>query len=190
MRFPDLIATRIDGVTVRRFRADDAVGLNTSVEESRTHLRPFMPWASLPPMTIAERVTQIEEWNAKDDDFTIGIFGEGGRVLGGSGYHARIGPGGIELGYWVHVDFIRKGIATEVARALTTEAFASNASIDRVEIHHDRNNDASGRVPARLGFTRVGERARPAEAPGECGVLLIWRTVREEWINSNARVLD
>lgn len=190
MNFPALIPVGVPGAVIRRFRVTDAAQLNRSVNESREHLRPFMPWASLPPLTIEERVAQIEEWNAKVDDFTLGIFDGNDRVLGGTGYHDRIGVGGIELGYWVHVDFLRRGIATEVARALTNVAFGFNPSMERVEIHHDRNNATSGLVAARLGFMKAGERERPPEAPGECGVLSIWRVVRSTWRNPSAGLLS
>ena len=93
------------------------------------------------------------------------------------GLHRRIGPGGLELGYWVHPGFTRRGVATEAARQLCERAFAA-PSTDRVEIHHDRANAGSGEVPARLGFEHVGERPRPPEAPGEEGVEWIWRLTR------------
>ena len=181
MNFSALIPVGVPGVVTRRFRITDAAQLNASVNESREHLRPFMPWASLPPLTVEERVAQIEEWNALVDDFMLGIFDGDDRVLGGTGYHDRIGIGGIDLGYWVHVDFLRRGIATEVARALTNVAFDFNPTMERVEIHHDRNNVTSGLVAARLGFIKVGQRERPPEAPGECEVLTIWRVVRSAW---------
>jgi RimJ/RimL family protein N-acetyltransferase len=78
-----------------------------------------------------------------------------GRVVGMCGLHARIAPGVLEIGYWTHVDFTRSGIATEMARRLCAIAFEDPA-IDHVEIHHHPGNVASGRVPARLGFTRAG----------------------------------
>ncbi len=83
-----------------------------------------------------------------------------GELVGSSGLHRRIGPGGLEIGYWIHPRHLRRGLATEVARQLTDRAFA-DPSVDRVEIHHDRANAASGGVPAKLGFELVGE-TRPA----------------------------
>ena len=45
----------------------------------------------------------------------------------------RIGPGAIELGYWVHVDFTGRGYATACARALTQAGLALS-DVARVEI--------------------------------------------------------
>lgn len=46
---------------------------------------------------------------------------------------ARIGPGGLETGYWVHQAHTRRGLATAAAAALTDAALAL-PGIDRVEI--------------------------------------------------------
>jgi RimJ/RimL family protein N-acetyltransferase len=59
---------------------------------------------------------------------------------------------------------------TSAARLLTTAAFAVDG-IERVEIWHEPANTASGAVPARLGFTAVGE------IDGD----RVWRTTRGQW---------
>jgi len=97
--------------------------------------------------------------------------------VGSCGLHYRIGSGGAEIGYWIHVDHLRRGLATEVARQLTERAFADPA-IDRVEVHHDRANVASGGVPPKLGFEHVSDTPRAPNAPGEEGVERVWRLTR------------
>ena len=89
-------------------------------------------------------------------------------------------PGAIEIGYWIHVDHIRQGLATELTRALTTVAFGQ-PDIDRVEIHHDMANVASGRVPALLGYELAAEEDREIATPGEAGVTWIWVMERGDW---------
>ena len=74
----------------------------------------------------------------------------------------------------------RLGLATETAAAMTHAAF-TQPDIDRVEIHHDRPNIASGRIPPRLGYTFVGEETREITAPAQDGVLCLWRLTREEY---------
>ena len=103
-----------------------------------------------------------------------------GEVVGGTGLHRRIGQGGLEIGYWTHVDHVRLGYATELSRALTDLAFGVEG-IDRVEIHHDQANARSGRIPAGLGYRKIGEIAHPPEAPSETGTRWVWRTTRSEW---------
>jgi len=100
--------------------------------------------------------------------------------VGGSGLHKRLGPGGLEIGYWVHREFTRRGIASSASRALTDHAFA-RPDIELVEIHHDAANVASAEVPRSLGFRHVGDEPREIKAPAETGVHRIWRITRDEW---------
>jgi RimJ/RimL family protein N-acetyltransferase len=181
---PSLITPR---TLLRPWRLADAAPLNEAVAASLDHLLPFMPWAALPPMSTEERETWILEAAERTADGQIyGLFDHDGAVLGGTGFHDRIGPGGIEIGYWVHVDHINQGYATEVSRTLTTAAFA-DATIEHVEIHHDIANVASGRVPEKLGYVRHDEYAREITAPGEAGMTVSWRITREQWASVTLR---
>jgi hypothetical protein len=54
--------------------------------------------------------------------------------------------------------------ATDAVAALTGAAFGL-PGIDRVEIYHDAANVASGRIPAQLGYARLGERPTRALWP-------------------------
>ena len=85
----------------------------------------------------------------------------------------RIGPGAIELGYWVHVDFIGRGYATTCRRALTRAGLALS-DVVRVEIHTDEANAISAAIPRRLGYRldRVDE--LPPEVPAHSGRQQIW----------------
>ena len=90
---------------------------------------------------------------------------------------ARIGPGGLEIGYWVHRAFTRRGLATAAAAALVEQAFRL-PGVNRLEIVHDELNVASGGVPRKLGFTEVGRRAIEAPPPAGTGVGVVWQLVR------------
>jgi ribosomal-protein-serine acetyltransferase len=166
-------------VEVRPWREEDAATLDEAVRESLDHLRPWMPWIRLEPQTIAGRVDLIRRWVADAQaggDVVLGIWADG-TAAGGCGLHRRIGPGGLELGYWVRASSTRRGVATEAVRQLCALAF-EDAAIQRVEIHHDRANELSGRVAARAGFTHVEDRQDIPEAPGEEGVERVWRLER------------
>ena len=169
-------------IELRHLGASDAAAFNAAVHESLDELRPWMPWAGAEPMPVAERLELIRRWErerAEGGDESFGIFVDGA-VVGACGLHHRIGAGGLEIGYWVRTADTGRGIATEAARQACAVAFA-DPSIDRVEIHHDRANAASGRVPAKLGFERVAERRDAPTAPGEDGVEVVWRLTREAW---------
>jgi RimJ/RimL family protein N-acetyltransferase len=72
-------------------------------------------------------------------------------VIGGCGLYPRVGPGAVEVGYWIAVGHTSRGLATRAAAALTKVALA-DPRIDRVEIHCDHRNIASARIPERLGY--------------------------------------
>ena len=172
---------------IRSWQEADADGLASAVADSIDHIRPWLPWAAELPSDrdgIAQAMSNfIRESFAKDDE-SVGLFLDG-RVVGGSGFHPRLGPGGLEIGYWVHQDFVRRGIATTTSRALTDLAF-SRDGIDRVEIHHDKANVASGGVPRALGYTQVGGEQREAKTPQQTGLMVIRRITRGEWLTKNA----
>jgi RimJ/RimL family protein N-acetyltransferase len=101
-------------------------------------------------------------------------------VVGGAGLIRRISPGGLEIGYWVHRDHTGRGFATAAAGRLTTIGL-SLSNVTHIEIHHDKANEASGRVPSKLGYVMVGEEPDEIAAPGETGLSLIWRMERDDW---------
>lgn len=170
-------------LTLRRWIAADAEALSAAVEANLDHLRPWMPWISSEPLSTSDRVALISQWEEeweRGGDVVIGAFLDG-VVVGSSGLHRRRGSGILEIGYWVHADHTRRGIATEIASALTTAAFTV-ADIDRVEIHNDKANVASAGVPRRLGFTFVDETQDSVTSPGEVGIDCRWMITKQEWI--------
>jgi RimJ/RimL family protein N-acetyltransferase len=166
-------------LTVRHWSEGDAVALSVAITESLDHLRPWMAWISDEPLNLEERVSRIrrdrEEWE-QGGDSVFGVFRDG-VVVGACGLHRRGAPDTIEIGYWIHVDHLRQGYATEVAQGLTDAAFEVPA-IAQVEIRHDKANAASARIPERLGFVKVEELVDEIAAPGEVGVEVVWANRR------------
>jgi len=161
---------------VRRYDIADAQALVDAVTESSEHLRPWMPWMKFEPQTVEQREALIKTWSDSWDactEFVMGVF-LGDRVVGGTGLHLRGDVHTVEIGYWVHIDYIGRGIATQVSYALVEAAFATWAEIDTVEIHHDQANEASAAVPRRLNFEYVETSNREPEAPSEVGILVRW----------------
>jgi RimJ/RimL family protein N-acetyltransferase len=181
-RLPDTMRTR--RLSLRRWVEADAPALSAAVLANLDHLRPWMPWIATEPLGPAERVALIDQWRTDWEgggDLVVGIFMDD-VVVGGSGLHRRRGPGVLEIGYWVHVDHIKKGIATEVTAMLTTAAFTV-PDIERVEILHDKANAASAGVPRRLGFTLADETQAAVTSPGEIGIDCRWLVTRQEWMS-------
>jgi ribosomal-protein-serine acetyltransferase len=171
-----------DGVLLRRWRVADAELQHRAVTESLEHLRPWMPWIAHEPQPLERRREMLAGWErewAEGGDAYLAVVVDG-EIAGSTGLHRRRGPGVLEIGYWIHPGFVRRGIASTVARLLTAAAFAVDG-IERVEIHHDMANEASGGVPRRLGYRLVAETPKPVEAPGESGLDCTWSITREEW---------
>ena len=164
----------------------DAPAVSAAANESLEHLRPWMPWATAEGVSVEAQRLRMSgpAWSwAPDGDYGYGVFLADGRLVGALGLHRRVGPGALEIGYWVHVDYIRRGIASMSARALTDVGFALRG-IRRMEIHCDAANRASAAVPARLGYRMVGSEDHEPEAPGEEGRRLIWVMYEREWKTS------
>lgn len=173
------------GLELRRWTRDTVAAMHALIAANVEHLRPYMVWIAEEPKSLEARreleATWEREW-AAGGTTVYGIF-EDGVAVGSAGLHDRIGPGGWEIGYWVAHDHLGRGIAGRASALLTAAAFARD-DVDRVEIHHDLTNVHSRRVPEQLGFHHVGE-VRPdrALAPDECGVELVWRVTRDEWLS-------
>lgn len=167
-------------VVLRRHTLDDVDAVVAAVNGSLDHLRPWMPWAQVPVTAPAIKtfLTGVIESFDAGRDFGYLMVDPGERaVVGGCGLHARGGQNELMIGYWVHVAWTRRGIATATARALTDAALALS-EIDRVEIHCDVDNVASAAVARAAGYELVEVRPRPPEAPGETGREMVWATER------------
>jgi len=176
----------IPGYVLRRLTVTDAPAVSTAANASLEHLRPWMPWATPDGVSVEAQRLRMSgpAWSwSPDSDYGYGVFLANGALVGALGLHRRVGPGALEIGYWVHVDHTRRGIATASARALTDIGFALPGT-RRMEIHCDAANRASAAVPARLGYRMVGSEEHEPEAPGEEGRRLIWVMYEREWKTS------
>jgi RimJ/RimL family protein N-acetyltransferase len=162
---------------LERTRESDAGQLAQSVGENIAHLRPWMPWANATSADAQFQRLRCRDCEQRWDQGVEYIYvlrpSPGGPVIGTFGLHRRVGPGAIEIGYWVHAGFTRQGYATSAAAALT-EAGLALADVSRVEIHTDEANVISAAIPRRLGYRLDRVEVREPEADAETGRLQIW----------------
>ncbi len=142
-------------LVLRCWQPQDAGLLKEAIDASLEHLREWMPWADNEPEILETKIHRLRQYRAMfdlDKDYVYAVFNEDEtQVLGGSGLHTRLGETAREIGYWIHIDHINQGYATEVSAALTKIAFEIEG-MDRVEIHCSPRNLASVSVPRKIGF--------------------------------------
>jgi RimJ/RimL family protein N-acetyltransferase len=165
-------------VTLRRYRLSDAAALKDAIAASLDSLRQWMPWAESAPtdqsvMTFLEP-SVLQFGGDVPANYAI-TFGDSGRFVGGCGLHSRAGPAALDIGYWVHSAYQRRGIATEAARLLANAALMI-PGVERVEIHCDEGNIASAGVARTLGFRLVRVVPDALDSPGKTGQTMIWIT--------------
>jgi RimJ/RimL family protein N-acetyltransferase len=179
---------------LRCWHPSDAARLKAAIDASLPHLSQ-MPWARFEPQTLDEKIALLRSFRGKFDlgaELIYGIFdGDGDEVVGGTGLHPRVGPGAAEIGYWIHVDRVGQGLATETAAALTQVAFELE-KLDRVEIHCRPDNHASAAVAKKLGYTHEATlRRRPVDGESDGGYrdMMIWTLFAADFPNTpSARV--
>lgn len=172
---------------LRRYRGDELPALLEAVNASLDHLRPWMPWAWADPLepALAEFIVRSTERFERGENFDYALWDDRASTLvGGAGLHPRLGPGRIEIGYWVRLGWLRRGFATAAATALTSAAFGL-AGIEEVHIHCNVANAASSGVPQRLGFRLARTVDEGIDAPGEMGSKMEWVVSRADWIGQH-----
>jgi RimJ/RimL family protein N-acetyltransferase len=184
-----------DRLVVRCFSPEDAPKLKEAIDASLEHLRPWMPWAKSEPETLDTKVELLRRFRGNFDhgnDFAYGIFSaDDSPLLGGIGLHPRVGPNGLEIGYWVRANHIGKGFATEAVTGVMKVAFQVH-KVARVEIHCDPINVRSTAIPRKLGFTLDATLRRRAVRPdGSERDTMVWSLFATDYPASpafNARV--
>jgi RimJ/RimL family protein N-acetyltransferase len=163
----------------------DAPRQMEAVAASLDHLRPWMPWAHDEPISLDDRVALLRGWRAKfdlDQDFYYGVFSpDESLVLGSTGLHTRDGRDTRMIGYWIHVDHIGRGYATELSAALTRVAFEVE-HMTRVDIFCAVDNARSAAVPRKLGYTLDATlRRRESRPDGPPRDMLAWSLFADEF---------
>lgn len=174
---------------VRCYNPSDASLLAETVTENVEHLRPWMTWVYSEPEPIEDKVQRLKRFRGMFDlgqNFVYGIFNpEDTKLLGGTGLYPRIGEGGLEIGYWIHKDYINQGLVTECTAALVKVAFELMHA-HRLEIHCDPANLASAAIPRKLGFTLEGTLRAKTRFLDGWSDSMVWGLLETEYPDSHS----
>jgi RimJ/RimL family protein N-acetyltransferase len=172
-------------LVIRCYEPSDAAALKDAIDSSLEHLQPWMPWAEDEPQTLEQKTELLRGFQSQfqaGDNFTYGIFArDESEVLGGTGLHPRIEPGGLEIGYWIRASATRQGLVTESTAALVRVGFEV-CGADRIEIRIEPGNEASFGVPRKLGFVEEAtlRRRLPGRRGGPLRDVTIFTMFRED----------
>jgi RimJ/RimL family protein N-acetyltransferase len=175
-----------DGFVLTRARPGDEGWIAVAVEQSFDHLHPWMEWAT-PELTSVDaqsaRMTRVAgDWERGEEYGYLVRHGRDPRVVGSASLirrpAARFGMAAWEIGYWTHVDWCRRGLATRAARALVDVAFGF-ADAEAVVIRCDQANLPSAAIPRALGFTLDAIVDAPMIAPAHTGRDMVWLLRRD-----------
>jgi ribosomal-protein-serine acetyltransferase len=151
--------------------ADEAA---SAVRESLTELKPFMAWAhdDYDVGAFRDFIKMSQDNWAEGTTFNYAIFSTVGDLVGSIGLMTRMGPGVLEIGYWMRTPYAGRGYMTIAVSTLARVALTL-PGIDRVAIRHDVANAGSAAVAVKAGFTEVERTDREPEAPGETGTDIV-----------------
>ena len=166
-----------DRVILRRYRDGDAETLLAVLAANRARLGQWLPWALAPPSSESVRAFldgAVGGFGLATADYAITLAVDPAHpYVGGCGLIDRVGPGALEIGYWLDGGQTGRGLVTDAAGLLTRAALAL-PGVTRVEIHCDQANRSSAAVAERLGYRL--DRIEPDEirTPAESGRSMIW----------------
>ncbi len=145
-----------------RWSEDDAGALRAALDDSDAHLRPWIPFMEGEPRSLVDTRARLRGFA---DDFRCGrhfryaVWTRAGHVLIGEVMLLdRVGPGALEVGYWLHVSHGGRGHGREAVQGLVDAAFADR-ELERLVFRCDVQNVPSNAIPRRLGANIVDTEA-------------------------------
>ncbi len=153
---------RTGRLQLRNWQDTDAPLVRAALDASDAHLRPWVPFMKSEPQDLAgtrKWITWRREQFSAGTHFCYGIFSrEGTALLGEVMLLGRAGPGELEIGYWIDVRHIGHGYGTEAAAAMVWAGFTLHGC-ERLRMVCDPRNEASYRIPRKLGFEHAETRS-------------------------------
>jgi RimJ/RimL family protein N-acetyltransferase len=181
-------------LVMRCWSPADARLVRTAIDSSDAHLRRWIPFMRDEPRSLPDTVARLRQLRSSfdlDQEYRYAFFDREERtLLGGAGLFRRVGPGALEIGYWISAAGNGKGYATEATAALVRVAFEL-LGIARVEIHCATLNAPSSRVPEKLGFTHEATLGRRGvDGNGDEYDLMIWTLFADRYPGSPAAAYE
>lgn len=177
-------------LVLRCWSPADAPLCRRVLDECDAHLRPWIPFMKEEPRSLQQTAQWLRGHRAAfdlDQMYRFAVFDAAEEnLLGENMLLARVGPGGLEIGYWTHKDAVGNGIASEATCAMIRVAFEIE-KVDRLEIMCAPENQASAAIPAKLGFTHEATlKKRALDSEGGICDLMVWSLFAADYPTSVA----
>lgn len=146
-----------DELLLRSFEPEDAQELFKTVDATREHLRPWLPWVdmSTKPEHSLQFIQQSKIQQRNQEGIALGII-YNRRIIGSMGMHNWDHTlKKAQLGYWIAKEYQGKGIIQRCLAAFIDFLF-NKAGLNKAEIHFMVNNSRSARVAEQAGFKVEG----------------------------------
>ena len=180
---------------LRFWQESDAPAMFRIIDRSRADLVPWLPWAAIDHLNVAQSAFWIEKFRRDQsgdsplrDNFVLAIVDRAtGEPVGGTGLH-RINHAAheAEIGYWIGSEHTRQGLCTEATRGLISWAFTPQTATGAEATGRESGGGASGggwglrRVHIRCAAANLASKA----VPTKIGLRQEVRIKDERWVNT------
>lgn len=173
-----------DNLLLRSYQPSDAEELFACVNNSREHLRPWLPWVDMTtkPEHSLQYIQQSIVHQKNQEGIALGIVLDG-KIIGGVGMHNwdhHLKKA--QLGYWIAKDFEGKGILSECLKRFIDFLFV-NVGLNKVEIHFMVSNKRSAALAERIGCKVEGIIRQNYILNGTYHDLVVTGLLKTEWTN-------
>ncbi|RPF54093.1 GNAT family N-acetyltransferase [Aquisalibacillus elongatus] len=171
-----------DEISLRLVDLGDVGELFKLTDESREHLRAWLPWLdrTKTQKDTEEYIKFSKKLYAENKGMNTIVLYKGD-MAGVAGFNEIDWDNRIAyIGYWLGEQYTGKGIMTRVAGALTDYAF-NGLGMNKVDIRAAEFNIGSRAIPERLGFKQEG-RIRSSEFLYDHYVdHIVYGMLKDEW---------
>lgn len=143
---------------LRQLRASDAIDIFSTIDRQREYLGRWLPFVET-TKTVKDSEKFVNSIiNTCEEEFEL-VFTIQSNVhgfIGLIGFHYTDRDNHkTEIGYWISEPFQKKGITTMAFKRLCRYAF-EDLNINRIQVRCAIGNEASRRIPIKLGFSLEG----------------------------------
>jgi ribosomal-protein-serine acetyltransferase len=178
-----LVSIIIDNrILLRSYQLDDAQELFKAVNNSRSHLQPWLEWinkTTKPEQSLHFIQQSLHQLNTQEA-LALGIF-YNDKIIGGIGmHHWDQTTKKAQIGYWISKEYEGRGIINQCLTRFVDFLF-EKIGLNKIEIHFIPANKRSARVADRLGCKVEGVIRQSYLRNGKAEDIVITGLLKSEW---------